>query len=303
MKNFKYSARDTAGAMRKGNLEAVDRAAALQALTQQGLMPVSVEEGTARKAALRLSGLPVTALLGVLAIVVLVVAALRMLPDRKKPVTLGQASAMKKTELVRPESPRPAVVPGRSVSPVMQQEQPPVAPVPERSSPAVRAKPPATDRPKPNERALPATPTNQPPRHFSSGTEQVISMIVNTRKGFPPPPLLRLPAGENIAEILERDIPVYDDDSAKTVAAKENVAHAKQMLKEYRQAGGNPEEFLQHYHDTLKSAFEERQAAQKYTMELIRIGDKKGAAEYMTEKNKELEAKNIQPVTIPKFMR
>ena len=117
------------------------------------------------------------------------------------------------------------------------------------------------------------------------------------------PPLLRLPPHENIAEILERDIAVYDEDSPRTVEEKANVAYAKQLLKEYLAQGGDPEDFLGYYHGTLKQAFEERQAAQKYTMDLLRAGDKKGAEEYMTRKNAELGERGILPLKIPAFMR
>ncbi len=306
MKTFSYTATDKDWALKRGVLQAEDRIAALAELRKRGLTPVSVTEGRAPRAAR--GRVVATAVCGALALLALG-GGLWLARQRGRPAAVP-APATAARSAPRAAPPAAAARVPETESPAAPSRGPvaaAAAPAAPAAAPAVSAPPrkrPALKRPARVVEAVPGLATNAPPPHgYSSATELVINMIVNTRPGAVPPPLLRLPPHENIAEILERDIAVYDEDSPRTVEEKANVAYAKQLLKEYLAQGGDPEAFLVHYHGTLKQAFEERQAAQKYTMELIRAGDKKGAEEYMTRKNAELGERGIMPVQIPAFMR
>lgn len=298
MNNFSYTARDAAGAMQRGIISAANRVGALQALKAQGLTPIELAESVARKEASSLSKVTKSVLLGGLAMGVLIIAAFRMMPD-SKPKVQKQKNEVKKTEPERTVRTQTA-----SVTPPVAASAPSSAPAtqdpstPKVLGPADRAKPLISQHPQRHEETVSEVPTNPPLRHLSSGTEQVISMIVNTRLGNPPPLLLRLPKGENIAEILDRDIVLYDDDSDKMIEAKTNVAYAKQLLKEYIQEGGKPEDFIEYYHSELTAAFNEWRTAQKYATDLIRAGDDAGALRYIEAQNKILSAKGIRPVTV-----
>jgi hypothetical protein len=146
----------------------------------------------------------------------------------------------------------------------------------------------------------PGCSTNNDQTGYSSGSERLINMIINTRMGFVPPPLLNFPAKEtNIINILEKNIIVYDTDDEKTLQQKENVAFAKQLLKEYIATGGNSKDFLAFYHEQLMTAFEERSAAQKQFSDMLKAGDENGAIEFFEEKNKVLSEKGIVPLIVP----
>jgi hypothetical protein len=146
--------------------------------------------------------------------------------------------------------------------------------------------------------------TNKPARRmFDSGTEQVISWIVNTKIGDMPPPLPNLPMKEDIASILNRDIVLYDDDSDEKVDKKANVAHAKQLLKEFLVQGGKPEEFLSFFREELKKAHNEWKEAQLQTMSLYKQGNHPEALKYAEEQNKKLVEKGIKPIVLPSALK
>jgi len=302
MKNFTYTARDTSGATKKGSLRAADRIAVLQVLKAQGLVPVFIVEGAAPREAFRLKLSPQTLLLAC-TVVVLIVGAVFLMQDRK-PEVRKQKVEVKKVE----KNFRARTAVEKAALPLPSVEATPVKALPPQVIKNVdRPRPEVTDpvptvAKSPKRRrveVIPGMSTNSSPdTGYSSGTERVINMIMNAQLGIPPPPLPNLPPGENIAEILERDIILYDADSEKTAIEKANVAYAKQLLKDYVKQGGSTENFLQFYHAELTEAFEERSAAQKYAADLFKAGDEKGAARYMEEKNKELTEKGIQPIKV-----
>jgi hypothetical protein len=156
------------------------------------------------------------------------------------------------------------------------------------------------ERPVRRVEVIPGMWTNPPPPSgYSSATERLLNMVVNATLGHPPPPLLSLPPGEDIAKILASDVLVYDGDDEKTVAAKINVAQAKRYLKEYLDEGGTTDGFLKYYHDELKQVFEEWRTAQKYAMDLIKAGDDANALLYVEEQNKDFAKRGIKPIVIP----
>lgn len=138
---------------------------------------------------------------------------------------------------------------------------------------------------------------------FTTSTERIISGFANTKRGYAPPPLLNLPMGENLMEILERDIVIYDDDDEKIQKAKENCAALKEELKKYIAEGGTAENFLSWYHNELTKDFNTWKESQMYIVELMKQGMVMEAYEYMAKANEALEKAGIRTVTIPENLR
>jgi hypothetical protein len=302
MKSFVYMARDVSGALRRGSIGVADRAAALAALKARGLTPVSVAEGSVPRRVNRRRTLSVfAALLGATGCVVLMVVLLKQRP-KVKPVAVAEATkGIVRTQRAKmanaPEEKDLAVthgaqaVPGKAgaVPPPMSSKPPPVPPQPAKAARVTTS-------------GAANTPANNPRQTFTTGTEQVVSWIANSRLGDPPPILPMLPMVENIEKILNTDIVLYDDDDGRTEAVKANVAKMKQAMKAFVAEGGDPQEFLQFYQDELKAAHEEWRTSQAELMKKIREDDKRGAAVFLEERNKELEAKGIKPLAVPPFL-
>lgn len=294
MKNFNYTVRDRSGSMKRGNLKAIDRNAALHELVAQGMVPLSVTEGAVQPVGGR--GKPIYAIIAGIAAMIIVGVAV---------VVLFQASSTpKKSGKKRLPAKTTSSVPGQRNTKQAPAKVPSVAPTNIAQVAAVTSlvtTASVTNAVGEIRSALPEPVTNKVPRLFSTTTEQVISWIANTIPGSTPPPLPRLPVNEstNIVAILNSDIPLYDDDSEKIVEIKFNVAHAKQLLKEYLAQGGKAEEFLTYYHKELWSSHKEWRDAQKQVLDLQKTGDEEGAVKYYQEQSKVLQGKGIKPIMLP----
>jgi len=136
-------------------------------------------------------------------------------------------------------------------------------------------------------------------RVFRTGTEQVMGWIFTTDIGDRPPPLPQISDYDlvHMQEILNMENPVRDTDNERAADAKQTVDFAKKELKAYIEKGGDPEEFLQYYHDELQQAYQKRQDAQNQVMMLMKE-DPDSALEYMDLVNKSLKEQGIKEVTI-----
>jgi hypothetical protein len=134
---------------------------------------------------------------------------------------------------------------------------------------------------------------------LSSGAERVLNMVFSSKLGAPPPPIFQIPFKEstNLIEILKRDIIVYDDDTQATIEWKENLAYAKNLLKEYIQQGGEVENFITYYQNELAKAFYERQELQQLYSELLKAGNTEMSDQYFTLANEELAKKGYLPLS------
>ncbi|MDR2850167.1 MAG: hypothetical protein LBW77_06475 [Verrucomicrobiota bacterium] len=312
MKSFIYTAKDASGALRRGGLEAADRAAALAALKARGLTPISVAEGGAASGGGQGRG-PRFVLAAVLAVAAIAAIVLTLpgrrpqaktAPDVKKGGAVrtaaapGQAAATAAARAPSEEAP-PADAGG-----AVERAAAPAAPVAAPPPRAAAAKVPPVERPT---RVI--TPgaanssTNRPRQAFTTGTEQVISWIANSRLGDPPPILPNLPMGEDIGKILDTDIVLYDDDDAKTEAAKTNVAKMKLAMKAFVAEGGDPQDFLKFYQGELQTAHEEWRGGQAELMRVFRESGAEPARAFAEERNRELEARGIKPLFLPPVLR
>ena len=297
-------ARDASGALKGGGLEAANRAEALEALKSEGLSPVSLAEGPAPRGPGR-RGRFTAICLGSAALALLFAgyAAWRHPLRKEEP---GAVATVKAGDPARPKTqPPPYEETEPARAPQESLETPGGAPAktarPDKGAPAPVAKrAPLPGPPSGGQAAepLPDVPDSWP-TGYSSGADRVINMIVNAQLGNPPPPLLQLPPGEDVAKALSRDILLFDDDDEKTRQEKENVAHAKQLLREYLGQGGTPETFLRHYHGQLVQAFDEWREAQKTTTLLLSSGEEKAAGEFIEAKNRDFLGRGIRPVMLP----
>ncbi len=308
MKAYSYAAKDQTGATTKGVIQAADRGAALAALKAKGLMPVSVTEGgqIPREVALPTwFSTRTLALVGL--VIVLGVGVVFTWGQRHKCIPRTSESNEKQPKPQETNEYRIAVTES-----LKKKETKPIAPtIPQalktddkglEAVPLVEEVPPPAQLPMRRVvETIPGISTNPPNTGYSSGTERLINMIVNTQLGAPPPPLPMLPPGENenIGKILESNILVFDDDDERTQQEKENVAYAKQLLKAYLAEGGTTETFLKYYHDELTKAFEEWRDAQKKMMALVKAGDAEVVAEYIEAQNKDFEERGIRQITLP----
>ena len=210
-------------------------------------------------------------------------------------------------EAHKPEK-APAKSPEETAKPTTTENQVD-APVAEQqlTEPDKTSEPPKSTRPKtPEELGLPIHDKEEKQKirkSFDTNTERIISGFANTKRGYAPPPLLNLPMGENLMEILERDIVIYDDDDEKVQKAKENCAALKEELKKYIADGGTAENFLSWYHNELTKDFNTWKESQMYIVELMKQGMVTEADEYMAKANEALEKAGIRTVTIPENLR
>lgn len=294
MKNFTYTARDRSGATKRGSLKAADRNAAMQELTAQGMVPLSLAEGQSivGKSPHVLSRPSMIILLAAgTGLLIGLVIWLRMTPV--KPST-SEKTARKEVQAKRDSSSRSTSMKtnaiagdkGNILDPLRMDTMPPSRTKQEKTLSGTDV---AEIQKEPKR-----------PMDYPSGLEQVINWIVNKRLGDTPFFLPRLNPKESIAEILDRDLIVYDDDTEDKIQAKANVAQAKQMLKEYIAQGGKPEDFLNYFHTALLEANREWKEAQKQVSTLMQSGEREAAVAYAEEANKRLAEKGIKPIISPR---
>lgn len=311
MKNFNYAARDKTGKVINGNLVAVDRNAVLTELKAQELVPVSVvAEANGRLVkAVSLQRLFSKRTL-VMACVVLVllggVVAVKMVGgfSNNGQSSQNMAKQMKKKpnaeKVLKIKEKTPAL--SATVKPIQPNEKPKVDKEATNVLPVSRVR---ISRATTNTLAYimaakrgELDENGNIRRKFTTASEQLINMMVNTKLGNPPPPLPHLPVSESINDILIRDIVVYDNDSPETIQEKENVAIAKQAIKEYIAQGGTPESFLTYFHDEHTKAYNEWKEVQQQTTMLTREGKLEEARRYADEKNTDFTARGIRNVLI-----
>ena len=295
---YEYTYRDSAGALRTGQVEASGRTDAFAKVKGQGLNPVSMK--VASRQGKDKNGIHSGKLLRNALLAALCVAAAAFCTWFFFAGNNGNPAPA-----AAPEKKKPAK---KAVVPVVMPTAVPVAV--SSNAPPVTAPKPAKKLTTEEKLAIIekkilekpmdfSTPTNN--RAFRTGVEQSLAAIFATPLGAPPPPVpLRLTPVTylRLQEILDAPNTVFDDDSDKVAEAKMAVAMAKKELKKYMAEGGDPEKFLEHYYSELKQASDEWKAAQ---MELVRTmkTDPGLAVTLEAELNEHFSKKGIRPVKMP----
>ncbi len=299
MKNFNYTARDKTGSTKRGSLKAADRNAAMHELSAQGMVPLSITEAEFKAT----PGLPHLKPLGIGAAIIVALAAFYIVFILLPKNSGSDSKKAKKTRVEQVTKKQPV----KSVTKTATNTVVTVEKTSTEKAPVLAPSLTTNESVNPKLQVIelyPGGTTNPPLTGYSSNTERLINMIVNTRPGMPPPPLFNLPPGEtNIVSILDSNILLYDSDDEKTAQQKANVAYAKQLLKEYLKEGGDTKNFLKFYHEQLTESFKERIAAQKRFIDLLKTGDEKAATEFYETQNKAFSEKGIYPLTLPPKMK
>ena len=312
MKSFGYTFRDASGALKKGTLQAEDRADALRQIKAKGCVPVSVAEGQAAAGgpawnpAWTVRGAWIAAA-GVVLIGGLAVWHRAERKPVKRPAVVA-ADVKKTAPAAKPKPVKPA-----SAKPVQAAAQPaPAQPVPEKPTPAER---PATaaalpaSRPGPAPAPQPAEPAAEPvpppsPSQFKTSTEQLLGLAMSIPPGNPIPPLPIVPGlDKDFVNSLTNEIVIFSDDDERTANVKENVAVAKNQMLELVKEGRSVAEVLKEYENTVNERAAARSEAQAELSNLYRSGKTQEAREYMEKVNKAFTEMGIDPVSLPSAKR
>lgn len=312
MKSYDYQARDAAGAIKTGLVNSESRAVAVQKLKDQGLVPISVTEqrGAIASPSKWFQGFPIKLLASILVLLVGGYAIYAYIAFKKKHTptdnTANRTLQIPKQPVAKnaDEAPKATAKPQSELKESPELELESLTPQPNEANLRplkTEAKPQGLPLPKRIVSDLRPGKTNSLPSGLSSGTERVLNTLISSPLGGPPPPLLRLPPGEaeNLLDVLNRDIIVFDSDDPETVAKKENLAAAKQILKDFIKDGGKAEDFMAHYHAILVKASQERNDLQKEFRKLIQAGKLDEAEKFFNEANASLAEEGYLPLRLP----
>jgi hypothetical protein len=303
MKNFAYTAKASDGALTRGVLSAADRAAALEALRRQGLMPVKVEETRAVPAGDR--AVPPRVLAYAAVAVLLLAGGVWLALSRRgggqpsvvQPPSAGGQASPRVAATPAPAVPTTPVAPAPSTTPAVPvASAAPAAPVPAAApspapSPALPENPPAAPAPTP------------PPRDpsFASHSESAMAMIASIPPGMPVPPLpISGDLAEDFAVAATNTIVIFDDDTEETVRHKEAVAWMKVDVAEYVKEGHSPAEVIQAITDAHNENAKIREEYEFYLSQLRAAGDTAGVETFVKEANEDLAARGLPLLTIRK---
>jgi len=294
MKNFNYTARDKTGSTKRGNLKATDRNAAMQELSAQGMVPLSITEGASQPGGAKFT--PIYAIAaGITALILAVWFGMNYLgkpiPQKNKRIEQKEKTAQKETITRKKTEPKNNIPKPVALTNKMPETTQNILTVQTTNEPSTVALTKAQQQ-----EELKAKVAKRP---FKSGTEQLMSFVFNTQLGDNPIPVPKIGKSENIQEILNTDISLYDDDPEKVERAKRNVAMAKQLLKEYVEKGGNVDDFIKYYREELFKIHVEWRDSQKEFITLLKAGDTTAADDYLKKQNKAFQERGIKPLVVP----
>lgn len=298
MKTFAYTYRAHSGALKQASLQALDRHDALRQIKATGCVPVSVTEGNAAAPG---AGVPWnrTAWLAVAGVVLIAGLGVWLFsgPKTKRQTVSTNPSMVKSQAVDKPTS--------RSVSRTQVTKAPrskvevadPVTVAGETQKKVVA---------KQVRNVAAVTPPDEPTeekkakhRNLSTASEQLIAMLGRPGEDRPPLPLI---AEDDLIEDFEKastNLIYFDEnDDEKTFAHKENVAWVKEYIKEAKNLGWTPGEYLRELEVKRMEEAAERNAAYKILAEIeAEMPAEAPAAREVL--NKELKNKGIIPLDEP----
>ena len=306
MKTFSYTSRDKDGRLKKGVMQAADRAGAMREVKAMGGVPLSVTEARAGTG----GGFPAgrRALLWASLLVPVALAAVWFwwpaARDGKTP--LGDGG---KTLSARPVNPT-----GRNARDTMPEQ--PVTNVSVARQEGGETLP--ADMP-PTARGGDASVTSVPPEPpsenvslvfvanrkeplFRREAEQMLALYVQPGRVVPPTPFGRGFEGDALAALAE-DIVVTAEDSPEDVEQKELVAWMKDDMRKFLAGGGTVAEFFALMEKRQEEEAELLSEARRLLHELVREGDRNAALEAHRALNEVLAEKGITPLPLPGLLR
>ena len=136
-----------------------------------------------------------------------------------------------------------------------------------------------------------------------NAVEQVLLQIFTCEVGDMPwalPAALPEEEMKRLVEILISKDEIKETDSETAAWGKEVLAHAKKEMMQFIKDGGEPEDFIVHYHDELEKAFYARKDAEDYVKEMLDNKEDPKIIEALIEKtNERFAEKGIKPISAP----
>jgi len=312
MNVFTYQYWDENGAVRSDTLRAANRAEALRQIRDAGRSVITLTEGKASVPGRRALWNPVVwnraAWIGV-AGVVLVAALSVWLTANKKPAKRPAPEAAKVE--TSPAGTPPRGVRGGFGETALPASRPTVE-TPATGAPP-RPQPPVADAAvsrNANLRPLHPPPEEteeeevKPSRRFTNISEGLLAMALSVPPGAPVPPLPIPPNIETeFAKALTNDIVLYEDDDERTVELKENIAAAKEQMREMVKQGQSVAEILTEYQNRANEEAALRRQAQLELNKLFRSGAVEEAQAYHDEVNQIFSELGITPIDLHRNRR
>ena len=320
MKTFTYSAREPGGAVRRGTLQAQDRAAAVAALRGQGVVPLTLEEGPAGMGTAvggrvgpqrtRLIALAAGALVAVVAGGMLLLRGAPR-PQPEKPSAVApiavpvQAVALPRDSGAPPAAETVAAAPVQSAGATEAAGSAAVAGAADPASAAAQA-------------VVSPAPTNPPPRRrpgvritdkdgnemfkprpeIKTQTDRFLWAVVNS-SGTGMIPVAVPHVKRDFTNALNARIEIRPDDTPEDIAAKQGVEQLKQEIKTLLDEGHALEDVIQVIQRERNTLAEYRRGVQQTLFQLVREGRMEEAATYQEAANQELSKENAAPLYVP----
>ena len=136
-------------------------------------------------------------------------------------------------------------------------------------------------------------------RVFSSGVEQLMSLMFTCKPGNMPFPLIKIDENDykNLASILVSRNEIEEGDSDSVRYCKETVMRAKKEMMAFIRQGGDPDDFMAYYHGVLLKDFNYRNEALSLASETYEQ-DPALAADFVKSVNEKFANDGILPISM-----
>ena len=301
MKNYKYTCRNKSGTLRRGQLEASDRADALRQLKSQGDLPLSISEGS-----LAMHPQKKTHFAAVIAATVLISVLVAILftrntsKTRPEPDTTTSGKAIAANHKPSQKNIPPQVLPQTAESEERSDDSSHV------SVPSTVQRVDNTLQAKDNPEEMPTViEEEKPDSTLRTQTEKMLSLMASLPPGTEIPPMPILPGMENDFIVAQTNIIViHADDTDEMAERKEKIAWLKQDITTLVQEGKSPSEAIKLIEENANRVAKIRSEFQQYATALYREGKKDEAMAFIDEANEELRQYGVEPVRLsPRLTR
>jgi hypothetical protein len=299
MRHFCYTVRDGTGAIKKGTLEASDRAGALAELNRRGVVPLSVTEGTSDTRA----GGEGLKRLWIPGLVLLVLGILAFGWFSSNPIAGKRSKARSATKEKSTKG-----LSQTKKGQVQQNTTPDVTSYAEQkvdTGTAAIHEHQTVSGSSGGEQSISESPTNgvsDAERNHGTlrtQTEQVLRMVESVEPGtlVPPPP----PIGNvDFMRAMTNTIVIAETDSPELADRKEKIAWLKQDIAQFVKEGYTPDDVVKVMVEHKNEMARMRTECMTYISDLYKAGQDEEALKFMEEANVELEKLGIRPLAHPR---
>jgi len=284
MKTFSYTCRDKDGALKRGTMQASERAEVLLTLTKQGYIPISITQGSTKTNATNSTSYvsPRTVVLtGVVIFVLIMVLAVPQLMHQKNKNEKNVSTEEKQNVEGKQELGSVAKATVSDVNKATAVEPIPVVLPRVPTNEQIEARRANVDAHGTPTQTVPEQTNNvvvdEPPSTLKTRTEQLLSMAVSVPVGTSMPPL---PISANIdsdfKQSMSNTIVISDTDSTFDAERKEKVAYLKLDVDALVKEGNSPEDVIkaiEQQHNEVANRRTQLQAEMNALLEANREAD------------------------------